>query len=74
MCLTFCPLSGVLLFIITISLSDGKAIWRNYNQCILVFYEQRDTSGLNAENNELKLRVQSMEQQVHLQDGKLMLL
>uniref|UniRef100_A0A6V7QST4 BZIP domain-containing protein n=1 Tax=Ananas comosus var. bracteatus TaxID=296719 RepID=A0A6V7QST4_ANACO len=29
---------------------------------------QRDTSGLTAENNELKLRLQTMEQQVHLQD------
>ncbi|KAF3574737.1 hypothetical protein F2Q69_00058269 [Brassica cretica] len=29
---------------------------------------QRDTNGLSVENNELKLRVQSMEQQVHLQD------
>ncbi|VFQ83455.1 unnamed protein product [Cuscuta campestris] len=30
---------------------------------------QRDTNGLNAENNELKLRLQTMEQQVHLQDA-----
>ncbi|KAJ0236082.1 BZIP domain-containing protein [Hirschfeldia incana] len=30
---------------------------------------QRDTNGLGVENNELKLRVQSMEQQVHLQDA-----
>ncbi|KAL5543187.1 hypothetical protein UlMin_010897 [Ulmus minor] len=30
---------------------------------------QRDTNGLTAENNELKLRLQSMEQQVHLQDA-----
>ncbi|KAK4784020.1 hypothetical protein SAY86_018388 [Trapa natans] len=30
---------------------------------------QRDTSGLNAENSELKLRLQSIEQQVHLQDA-----
>ncbi|CAI9099991.1 OLC1v1036900C1 [Oldenlandia corymbosa var. corymbosa] len=30
---------------------------------------QRDTSGLTAENSELKLRLQTMEQQVHLQDG-----
>jgi len=36
--------------------------------CLL--YEQRDTNGLNAENGELKLRLQTMEQQVHLQDGK----
>lgn len=31
---------------------------------------QRDTNGLSVENNELKLRVQTMEQQVHLQDGE----
>ncbi|CAH2059924.1 unnamed protein product [Thlaspi arvense] len=29
---------------------------------------QRDTNGLTVENNELKLRLQTMEQQVHLQD------
>ena len=33
-------------------------------------YYQRDTNGLTAENSELKLRLQTMEQQVHLQDGK----
>lgn len=32
--------------------------------------EQRDTNGLTAENSELKLRLQTMEQQVHLQDGE----
>ncbi|KAH7572834.1 hypothetical protein JRO89_XS03G0021500 [Xanthoceras sorbifolium] len=31
---------------------------------------QRDTNGLNAENSELKLRLQTIEQQVHLQDGE----
>ncbi|KAL8104367.1 hypothetical protein AgCh_028539 [Apium graveolens] len=31
---------------------------------------QRDTNGLTAENSELKLRLQTTEQQVHLQDGK----
>ncbi|PON63953.1 Basic-leucine zipper transcription factor [Parasponia andersonii] len=30
---------------------------------------QRDTNGLTAENRELKLRLQTMEQQVHLQDA-----
>ncbi|GFY92781.1 Basic-leucine zipper (bZIP) transcription factor family protein [Actinidia rufa] len=30
---------------------------------------QRDTNGLTVENSELKLRLQTMEQQVHLQDG-----
>ena len=33
-------------------------------------YEQRDTNGLTVENSELKLRLQTMEHQVHLQDGK----
>lgn len=39
---------------------------------LLVFFfsEQRDTNGLTAENSELKLRLQTMEQQVHLQDGE----
>ncbi|KAK9725127.1 hypothetical protein RND81_05G124100 [Saponaria officinalis] len=31
---------------------------------------QRDTNGLSSENSELKIRLQTMEQQVHLQDGK----
>ncbi|KAH9623294.1 hypothetical protein KSS87_006097 [Heliosperma pusillum] len=31
---------------------------------------QRDTNGLTAENSELKIRLQTMEQQVHLQDGR----
>ena len=35
---------------------------------------QRDTNGLTAENSELKLRLQTMEQQVHLQDGEGLLL
>ncbi|KAJ9558701.1 hypothetical protein OSB04_013315 [Centaurea solstitialis] len=30
---------------------------------------QRDTNGLTAENNELKLRLQTMKQQIHMQDG-----
>ncbi|CAN4102321.1 unnamed protein product [Withania somnifera] len=30
---------------------------------------QRDTNGVTAENSELKLRLQTMEQQVHLQDA-----
>ncbi|VAI34641.1 unnamed protein product [Triticum turgidum subsp. durum] len=30
---------------------------------------QRDTSGLTSENSELKIRLQNMEQQVHLQDA-----
>ncbi|XLU25828.1 hypothetical protein S245_061894, partial [Arachis hypogaea] len=46
-----------------------KLFWRKNNQFILVSYEERDTGGLNAENNELKVRVQSIEQQVHLQDA-----
>lgn len=35
------------------------------------FLKQRDTNGLTSENSELKLRLQTMEQQVHLQDGKI---
>lgn len=31
---------------------------------------QRDTTGLTNENGDLKLQVQTMEQQVRLQDGK----
>ncbi|XVF29404.1 hypothetical protein REPUB_Repub15cG0118200 [Reevesia pubescens] len=31
---------------------------------------QRDTNGLTSENSELKLRLQTMEQQVHLQDAQ----
>ncbi|KAH9300785.1 hypothetical protein KI387_012368 [Taxus chinensis] len=34
-----------------------------------IFCGQRDTNGLTTENNELKLRLQSMEQQVHLRDA-----
>lgn len=30
---------------------------------------QRDTTGLTAENKELKLRLQAMEEQSHLRDG-----
>lgn len=30
---------------------------------------QRDTNGLTAENKELKLKLQAMEQQAHLRDG-----
>ncbi|KAH0992252.1 hypothetical protein GBA52_003735 [Prunus armeniaca] len=35
----------------------------------LTLLQQRDTNGLTAENSELKLRLQTMEQQVHLQDA-----
>lgn len=31
---------------------------------------QRDTTGLSSENTELKLRLQAMEQQAQLRDGK----
>jgi hypothetical protein len=31
---------------------------------------QRDTTGLSAENAELKIRLQAMEQQAHLRDGE----
>lgn len=33
---------------------------------------QRDTTGLNVENKELKLRLQAMEQQAKLRDGMLL--
>lgn len=37
---------------------------------ISCFLMQRDTNSLAAENSELKTRLQTMEQQVHLKDGK----
>ena len=37
---------------------------------ILMFLIQRDTTGLSSENTELKLRLQAMEQQAQLRDGK----
>lgn len=37
---------------------------------ILIFLIQRDTTGLSSENTELKLRLQAMEQQAQLRDGK----
>jgi hypothetical protein len=36
----------------------------------LYFAWQRDTTGLSAENTELKIRLQAMEQQAQLRDGK----
>ncbi|ONM22861.1 putative transcription factor PosF21 [Zea mays] len=36
---------------------------------LLVLLCQRDTTGLTTENSELKIRLQTMEQQVHLQDA-----
>ena len=35
----------------------------------ILFVCQRDTSGLTTENNELRLRLQSMEEQAQLRDG-----
>lgn len=35
---------------------------------------QRDTTGLTAENKELKLRLQAMEQQAQLRDGNVLLI
>lgn len=58
----------------TMSPSDWKQIVGIIINAFLPLYEQRDTNGLNAENGELKLRLQTMEQQVHLQDGKPVLL
>lgn len=37
---------------------------------LFVWMIQRDTTGLTNENGDLKLQVQTMEQQVRLQDGK----
>ncbi|KAK7293762.1 hypothetical protein RJT34_16635 [Clitoria ternatea] len=37
----------------------------------ILYWQQRDTNRMNSENSELKLRLQTMEQQVHLQDGKI---
>jgi len=34
-------------------------------------HEQRDSAGLTSENNELKFRLQAMEQQAQLRDGML---
>lgn len=41
--------------------------------CIDLFFtspKQRDTDDLTAENNELKLQLQALEQQLHLQERK----
>lgn len=38
---------------------------------VFIFFIQRDTTGLSSENTELKLRLQVMEQQAHLRDGKI---
>lgn len=44
--------------------------FKTHNQCECRFYVmQRDTTGLTAENKELKLRLQAMEQQAHLSEG-----
>lgn len=37
--------------------------------CCDLLQTQRDTTGLTAENRELKLRLQSMEEQAKLRDG-----
>ena len=37
---------------------------------LLCFAGQRDTTGLSAENPELKIRLQAMEQQAQLRDGE----
>lgn len=41
-----------------------------YLRLILLPFIQRDTNGLSSENTELKIRLQAMEQQAHLRDGK----
>ncbi|KAK8709532.1 hypothetical protein V6N13_060547 [Hibiscus sabdariffa] len=40
----------------------------------MVTHEQRDSTGLTAENSELKLRLQTMEQQIYLQDCERLLI
>ena len=37
---------------------------------LLCFAGQRDTTGFSAENAELKIRLQAMEQQAQLRDGE----
>jgi hypothetical protein len=37
---------------------------------LFCFARQRDTTGLSAENAELKIRLQAMEQQAQLRDGE----
>lgn len=39
-------------------------------QCCHFCFTQRDSVGLTSQNNELKFRLQSMEQQAQLRDGK----
>lgn len=45
------------------------------DEFLLIFFflylVQRDTNGLTAENTELKIRLQAMEQQAQLRDGML---
>lgn len=38
---------------------------------LFLYLVQRDTNGLTAENTELKIRLQAMEQQAQLRDGML---
>ena len=42
----------------------------NHGSLVTLINNQRDTAGLSAENSGLKMRLQNVEQQVHLQDGK----
>lgn len=49
---------------------SGSICKRDHLCSFTLFYVmQRDTTGLTAENKELKLRLQAMEQQAHLRDG-----
>jgi hypothetical protein len=66
------------IFYWTVSdLRAGLAIYYVHFFCIkflditlLCFTGQRDTTGLSAENAELKIRLQAMEQQAQLRDGE----
>lgn len=51
-----------------------RAFLRNFlEQSLYYSFSQRDATGLTAENRELKLRLQAMEQQAHLRDGMLLI-
>ena len=45
-------------------------LWVLKTFTLFFLFVQRDANGLTVENNELKLRLQTMEQRVQLQDGE----
>lgn len=58
---------SVTLFSLGMDLSQTILDYNIDNHVLLL---QRDTTSLSSENHELKYRLQTMEQQVQLQDGK----